>query len=600
MNENYKHFIVEYMGDFDEQIKKIDYACGSSITDTLGVISVKDEDVQRLRKDVPSIIFIEGRSIYTLQEIENSQGIDPSTTGEIGSVKINPYLHLTGRGVLVGMVDSGINYLNEEFIREDDTSRILEIWDQGIQSNSKSYFNMGTVYSNEEINKAIKAHKSGGNPHSIVPSIDEIDHGTKMAGIIGARGYNGKMQGVANDCDFLVVKLAQSLNYKKTLRENNLTEVPVYNGTEILSAIEYLRYTARKLNKPLVIYLGLGTTEGSHDGNNMISRFITSLASKEGVVFIAGTGNEWDNEGHVLNYIKNDGEISTAELNIGKDMKTLEFTIWVQKPDRMALNVIAPSGEELDFISPKIYSMENKNYYFINTNLKVYCYDPENFTGHQIFNLVFTDIKKGIWKIQLKGEYISSGRYNIWLPSKSLLPEGTKFLNSNPINTLMVPSTARKVTTIGYYNEIKNTIESASGRGFNTNYLVNPDIVANGIDILTTSGEDNKVVKVSGSSAATAIVAGSICLLIQWQVIDKKYTGLYSTKLRSILIYSAKREPMYDYPNESLGYGKLDLLDVFYVLGGEYRGIDNYKEYYVNNLFIRCPINQLYKKEVNN
>ena len=202
----------------------------------------------------------------------------------------------------------------------------------------------------------------------------------------------------------------------------------------------------------------------------------------------------------------------------------------------------------------------------------------------------FTDIKSGIWKLKLRGEYISSGRYDIWLPDKNLLPEGTKFLNPNPYNTLTIPSTARKVTTVAYYNSINNSILSSSGKGFNTNYLINPDIAANGVNVLTTSGNDNKIVSVSGSSVATAIVTGATCLLIQWMIKDIKNVGIYSTKLRSSFIYSAKRDMVYKYPNEDIGYGKLDLLEVFNVLGGEYREDKRYKEYYVNNLFVRCPI----------
>lgn len=227
---------------------------------------------------------------------------------------MNPYLNLSGRGVLVGMIDSGIDYLNQEFMREDDTSRIVKIWDKTIQADEVSEFKFGAIYSNEKINEAINVYRGGGDPYSIVPSKDELDHGTKMAGIIGARGYNGKMQGIANDCDFVVVKLLQSQNYKKVLRENNLTPFPVYDNSEVLAAIE---------------------------------------------------------------------------LRISKNMKRLEFYIWIRKPDKMSLNVIAPSGEEMGFFESKIYSIENKDFYLTNTHLEVTCYNPENFNGHQVFFFKF-------------------------------------------------------------------------------------------------------------------------------------------------------------------------------------------------------------------
>ena len=584
LDENYEHYVVEYRGEFQEQINKVDYACGTTITDTLAVVAVEVNNLNKLRSEVPSIIFVEARSIYVLQEI------DPSNADNIHKLKINPYLNLTGKGVLVGMIDSGINYLNQEFIREDDTSRILRIWDQSVQAKTKSDFKFGTVYYNEEINEAIKAYKSGKDPYSIVNSKDEIDHGTKMAGIIGARGYNDQMKGIAHDCDFLVVKLLESPNYRKILRENNLKQVHVYSNAEILSAIEFLRETAKQINRPLVIFCGVGSHDGSHDGYNITARFITSFANEEGVIFVTGTGNSGNSEGHVINYVKNNGDIGTVELLISKNMKHLEFYVWIQKPDIMSLNIIDPSGEEMGYFAPKIYSTYEKNFYLLNTNLKVTSYNPENFTGHQVFLVVFTDIKSGIWKLNLRGEYITNGRFDIWLPDKTLLPEGTKFLNSSPDTTLTIPSTAKRVTTVAYYNSINDAIVTSSGKGFDSNQTINPDLAADGINILTTSGNDNKIVPVSGSSAATAIVVGAICLLIQWQINNLKDEGVYSVKLRSFLIYGARRDKNYEYPNKDIGYGKLDLLGSFNVIGGGYRQEEKYMEYYINNLFIRYPV----------
>lgn len=591
LDENYQHYVIEYRGSFKEEISKLDYACGDAITETLGVIAVNQENLDRLRKDVPSIIFIEARSIYVLQQI------NPSEADSIKTIKINPYLNLTGRGVVVGVIDSGMNYLNQEFIREDNTSRIISIWDQAVQSQEEKDLYIGTEYSNEDINKAIDVYKSGGDPYSIVPSKDKIDHRTKMAGIIGARGYNGEMQGVANDCDFIAVKLLPSPSYKKTLRDNNIPKVPVYSNSEILSAIEYLRRKYYELGRPMIVFFGVGSHEGSHDGYNITARFITSIASKAGIVFASGTGNSGDSEGHITDFVRNVGGISTVELKISKAMKSLNFFIWVGKPDRMSLNIIDPVGEELGFTSPRIYSIESKDFFLIDTNVKVECFDLENFTGHEVFAIDFTNIKEGIWKFQLRGEYITTGRYDIWLPDKTLLPEGTKFLKPNPYNTLTIPYTARRVITVSYYDSINNSILASSGKGFNTNYLINPDIAAPGIDILTTSGIDNKVTTVSGSSAATAIVTGACCILIQWGMIDKRLRNIFSTQLRSALIYGAKREKIYDYPNEDIGYGKLDLEGVFNVFSGIYRNKQEYTEYYVNRLFIRYPTNQIYLED---
>ena len=127
LDENTEGYLVEYRGAFKEQIDKVDYAYGNTITDTLAVVSVNEENIERLKVDVPAIIYIEVRSAYVLQDIS------PESIDEISSIKVNPYLNLDGTGVLVGIIDSGIDYLNPEFIREDGTSRIEVIWDQTIQ-----------------------------------------------------------------------------------------------------------------------------------------------------------------------------------------------------------------------------------------------------------------------------------------------------------------------------------------------------------------------------------------------------------------------------------------------------------------------------------
>lgn len=584
LDENAPGYVVEYRGNFKEQIDKVDYACGDTITDTLAVVAVSEENLDRLRKDVPAIIFIEARSVYTLQDIS------PSDVDNIYQVKSNPYIGLNGRGVLVGIIDTGINYLNKEFIREDDTSRIISLWDQSIQSDRKENVYIGREFTNAEINNAIKAQKNGQDTYALVNSKDEVGHGTKMAGIIGARGYNGKMVGIANDCDFLVVKLFESPNYKTILKRNNLPIVPVYNNSEVLAAIAYLEKRAQELERPIVIYLGVGSTQGSHDGYNITARFITSIADKSGIIFVAGTGNLGNSEGHVTRYIKNVGDIDTVEINIPRTIEVFNFYIWVQKPNRMSLSIISPAGEEIGFFIQKVQAKYDRKFYLTDTNIQVEEYDPENYTGHQVYHLKFKSIKAGIWKLKLKGEYIINGRYDIWLNDKMLMPEGTKFLEPSPYNTLTIPSTAMRVVTVAYYSNITGGIQAESGKGFNANYLINPDIATVGTNILTIDLDGNNVISTTGSSAATAIVAGVCALLLQWAVTDKNDLAINSTKIRSLLIYAAKRKGNFIYPNEENGYGDMDLDEVFNIIAGNYRISDNeYDEYHINNLFVRIP-----------
>ena len=522
------------------------------------------------------------------------QDISPSSVDNINNVKINPYLNLTGRGVLIGMVDTGIDYLNEEFTREDGTSRIVSIWDQTIPDPKEQSVYIGSIYSNEQINNAINTHKNNKDPYEIVPSKDDIGHGTKIAGVIGARGYNGSFQGIAHDSNFVIVKLLESFNFKKILMENGVEYTPVYNAAEILAAIEYLKNFAINTSQPMIIYLGVGTSEGSHDGNNLISRYLTSVGTNRGIVSVAGVGNEGAAEGHASGYILNIGDIVSIELKIPKVMKYFSFYIWVKKPNRMSLNVISPTGEASKFIKVIRNKTSRVEFVFLDTTMIIKYYSPEHFTGHELINVTFNDIKPGIWIFQLKGEYIINGRYDIWLSPEKTLPKDTKFLQSDPFITLTIPSTARKVATVAYHGN-NNTLIASSGKGFNANDItISPDFSTLGMNILTTQ-VGGGVTTVSGSSAATGIVAGVCALLLQWGVIDGNDLTMYSTKVIIYLIHGADRSnPVYRYPNREIGFGYLDLAGTFNVISRSYRSyrdiIDNeFNEYYCNKLFIRIP-----------
>lgn len=587
-DEEYTGFVVEYRGDFTGEIAKVDFACGAVLTDSLAVVYARELDLSRVLKEVPSIIFVEALSLYSLQNTS------PNDIDNIQKIKINPYLNLNGKGVVVGIIDSGINYLNKEFMREDDTSRIISIWDQSLDSDETSTEYIGKVYTNSEINEAIKVNRLGNDPYSIVQSKDEVGHGTKMAGIIGARGYNKDIEGIANDCEFAVVKLAESYYAKKIMRVNNLQQKPIYNNTEILAGVVHLYKLSRKIRKPIVIYLGVGSTAGSHDGNNITAKFITSITNKSSVVFVAGTGNLGNSEGHTTGYVKSVGDTYVTELVIPKEIEYFNLNIWIQKPNAMSLSITSPLGEIVSFSKPKVLSIDEKKFYLSNTIVRVVEYDPENFTGNQLFNIFFRSIKPGIWKLNLTGDYITNGRYDIWLTEQALMPEGVKFLKPNPYNTLTVPSTAVNVVTVAYYGDENSSAIAESGRGFNTNGLINPDIATVGKNVLTTSVEGTGTDVVSGSSVATSVIAGVCALILQWAVSDKNDITINSTKLRSLLIYSAQREKNGKYPNEENGYGKLDFFALFRILSGNYtrnKKVEKveYEEYIVNSLYIRVP-----------
>lgn len=588
-----ENYLVEYRGNFKEQIDRVDYACGDIINETIGVIALHERNLDRILRDVPAIIYVDFRATYILQNIS------PSNVDNINSIKINPYLNLTGRGVLIGIVDTGIDYLNQEFMREDDTSRILSIWDQTIKENTNETEYIGETYSNEQINEAIKAYRNNQDPYAIVPSRDEIGHGTKIASIIGARGYNSDIKGIAHDCEFVVVKLFESSAFKKILRENRTPDVPVYNNSEILAGLEYLRKIFIREQRPMVICICLGSNSGAHDGTALLSRYITFLGTTRGICLVAGVGNEGAAQGHASGFIATKGDVKSTPLNIPREIKFLSFYIWVQKPNRASFEAISPDGESSKVIEAKKDKEETYKFVFTDTEMNVKYYDIESFTGHQVIRLRFYNIKTGVWRLNLVGEYIINGRYDIWLPPKIILPENTVFLEPDPFNTLQIPAAATNIVSVTYFG-YNNALIAAAGKGFNTDGSINPDIATMGMNILTTDSAGG-VTTFSGSSAATAIVAGCCALLLEWGIIKGNDFSMYSKKIISYLTYGAYRNPLYRFPNRETGFGDLDLLGTFNIISRSYRGLDRkslhsdedggFIEYNVNGLYIRIPKN---------
>ncbi|MGO4933797.1 S8 family peptidase [Clostridium perfringens] len=589
LSEDSPDYLVEYRGNLKEELEKIPYACGDAITDTLGVVSTPPQYLKQLRKDVPSILYIQTRVPYVLQEVS------PQETDNISTIVNNPYLGLDGSGVIVGIVDTGIDYLNKEFMREDDTSRILTIWDQKSTKKPNDSVYVGSIFNNEDINNAIKSKADGGDPYDIVDSRDEIGHGTKLASIIGARGYNRNIKGIAPNCDFAIVKLLNSLSYEKAFRENGIEDVTVYNEAEIIAGIEYLKNYAFSLKRPLVICLAIGCTEASHDGRGLFSRYLTTIGSIRGVAVVAGVGNEGSAQGHASGVIELENSVEKVELSIPREIKNFNLAFWIQRPNIVSLNIKSPSGEESSFIDAKIFLERSFKFILTDTSVNINYYVPDTFTGNELIYVEFKDIKPGIWTFELRGDYITNGRYDVWLAPSSLLPENTKFLSPNPLNTLMVPSTARYIITVAYYNSQTQSLLAESGKGFNINGWINPDITTAGKDILTIFPGD-RVGRMSGSSPATAIIVGVCALLFQWGIINGNDRTMNSSKLRSYLIYGVTRIPGQTYPNEYTGYGYLDLYEIFKniiaVPLAPYRSTkinEDYTEYYCGRMLVSVP-----------
>ena len=568
-----------------KNLLKIQDIEGVMISSNFAVIITPADKVDEVKKLAIRIVNIEVSTILTLNDIS------PVEASGAPVFNTNPYLRLNGRDVLVGVIDTGIDYLNKEFQMEDDTTRIVRLWDQTIQGDKYIYgLKYGVEYTEDQINQAISLQTSGGDPYSIVPSKDEIGHGTKVSGIIGGRGINPDLKGVAPDCKFVIVKLSRTTKVELDAALIDKMDVPSYSPWSVLLGIRYVVSVARKLNKPLVLFIPMGSNMGSHTGNGIDESIIDNYSTQAETVIVVPVGNQGNTDTHTEGIIEKAGDIKDIEIRIGERQKNLPITIWINKPNRVKLSIISPTGEIIDNIEAKNTNNRRIKFLYEKTEMIVNFTSPELSTGDTLIFIRAYNLRPGIWKFRLTGEYIVEGNYYAWIPQRELIDDETKFLNPVEYTTITLPSTSNNAISVGYYNQNNNSIVSESSNGYTRYGNIKPDIVAGGSNALvTTPGGTTSVM--TGSSVAGAVVAGCCALILQWAVSDGNYPDIYASQIKTYIISGAKTRPGDIYPNRQWGYGMFDLQGVFDWIKQTYtpRINTDFEEYRVKNLFIRKP-----------
>lgn len=573
------------------EIVKIPGVAGVMISEIFAIVIVPNDKVSEVEKLANSIVDLDLQPVMTLSDISPVEASGAPTFNN------NPYLRLNGRGVLVGIIDTGIDYLSEEFQREDGTSRVFRIWDQTLPATENVYgIRYGREYTNEQITEAIAANTKGEDPYSVVASKDEIGHGTMVAGIIGGRGINPELKGAAPDCEFLVVKLARA-NEDELMRSYIDPKKIGYTPWSILLALRYAAAVGNEVNRPIVIYIPLGTNMSAHSGEGFLERPIENYSRQVGTLIVTNTGNQGNTETHVEGTINNTGDVKEIELRVGKNQSLLPIQIYIGKPNIVALSIVSPSGEIIDNLTSKISRDQKIKFTYEGTEMIVNFVSPDYITGDSLIVVKASNLREGIWKFRLTGKYIVDGKYYVWIPQRELLDQETKLLNSTSNTTLTVPSTAAGSISVAYYNQNNNSVVSESGRGYTRDNRIKPDIAAGGVNA-TVIKPGGGIGLATGGSVAGAVVTGGCALILQWAIVNGNQQAIYTPQVRSYIIAGANTRSGDIYPNREWGYGTFDLQGIFDTISEVYeeksRSIkvesnDRYEEYNIGSLFVRKP-----------
>lgn len=531
--------IVKYNGDLKEAVSGLPVTAEELIAG-YGLLTVSEDLVDTVSR-LPQIEYVEKpkRLFFSMADGKEVSCVLPVT-------KRQPFL--SGKGILLAVIDSGIDYTNRNFRNADGSTRILSLWDQTVSPDAeKGFFPpegfvTGTEFTWERINAALR-EADPLRQYELVPSRDSSGHGTAVAGIAagaaanvtggtagfaddgtgGATGYmsngiggaegfadNG-YEGVAPESELLIVKLG-------TPRENSFPRT-----TEMMRAVTYVVRKAQSINRPVAINLSFGNTYGAHDGSSLLERFLDNAAEIGRTVICVGSGNEGASAGHREGRV-NVGETAATELSVGAYETAFSVQLWKTYTDVFRITLRSPGGQEFSFSTEKGGEI---TWEAERTRILIYVGEPSPYAVEQEIYFDFIPenlyISPGIWSF-LIGTQEKESSFYFYLPSQAVRNQNTRFFEPNPNLTLTIPSTASKVITVGAYDSTYDAYADFSGRGYRyaerdigllAAGAAKPDLAAPGVNI-TAPDIYGGYRSFTGTSFATPFVTGAAALLMEW------------------------------------------------------------------------------------
>lgn len=460
---------------------------------------------------------------------------------------------LDGTGVLVGIVDTGIDYTNPLFRYTDGSTRIQYIWNQEDRTgNMPEGIYYGTEYSKKDIDAALQSER----PREKIPVDESSYHGTFLAAIAaGNEDKENDFTGIVPRAELIVVKVKSA---KQNLREFYGIDpsVPCFQENDIMIAMRYLREKAAILRKPIVILLGMGSNSGSHSGLSPIGNMINRFGNLSGICIVGAAGNETNLGHHYYGVIGQKEDV--MELNVEKDT-SMTVEIWTESIGALSVGVMSPDGEYSGRIPIRTYE-QRIEFVFRKTKIYVFYERVETYSGEEVIILRMQDLEEGIWKITVANLVEEEARFHSWMPMREFV-KNSRFLRPDPNTLICNPGNAYQIVTTAAYDYRDNSIFVNSSRGFTVNFGVKPDLAAPGVNVYGPVSA-LRYGRRSGTSVAAAHTAGVAAMLLQWGIVDQNNLGMNTVTVKNYLIRGARRENLV-VPDRSFGWGILDIYSTF-------------------------------------
>ena len=460
-----------------------------------------------------------------------------------------------GAGVIVGIIDRGIDYQHQSFRNADGTSRILAIWDQGLEptanESSPARFGYGVEYKKTAIDAALRST----NPGKGVRHADHAPfHGTHVAGIAAGGGQPSvspsgpRFVGVAPEAELIVVANTRGQkNDPGTLGDS----------ADTLDAVRYILEIARRRRKPVVINLSEGDNIGPHDGSSLLEVGIANLIKGPGRALVKSAGNGGDAEHHATGTLAA-GDLQNVQIEVPPGESEVMVDIWYGRGDRLSLQIAPPdrgaaSTRTFEPCSHESVTLSNGNTVFVDADVK----DPGNHQN-RIFVLLGkgsgTEVQPGAWSFQLRGH----GKWHAWIQLTSHAVFKEPFVSAD--TTISIPGSSTAVISVGAYISnalfslgVEGELADVSSRGPTRDGRLAPTLSAPGVEI-TAPQPGDRFAAVGGTSMSAAMVSGAVALMFE---VKPRSTA---RKIKEVLEQTARRDAQTGKkPSDAWGAGKLDI-----------------------------------------
>ena len=554
-SQRFGDFIVKYMQNVKDTMELFSGTSFQAINEIFGVLYVPLESMGELE--------VTGTSYNSIPKCYTYMDMEAAGASGITRLHDHPYLKLRGKGTAVAVIDSGIDYQNAVF-RNAGGSRIAYLWDQSLEDGTDiagTEVPYGRLFRKNDIDQALAFE----DPFSVVPSRDTNGHGTALAGIAAGNMVPGEnFTGAAPEATLIIIKVKPAKQY---LRNFYLypPDAEVFQENDVMMAIAYAISWAKKLEMPLSICLGIGSSQGAHLGTNALSQYVDYVANFSQVSVSVAAGNEGNTRNHSTGIFSQEREQIVTELRVAEREQGFTMEFWGEPPEIYGLSIQSPTGEILEVSSSIGSRTQELSFVFVETKVYVNYILIERQTGYSLVYIRFFHPASGIWKIFTQARNRQNVQFHMWLPVEGLISQDTYFLEPSPYTTVTAPGDARNSITATAYQHRDGSIYIAAGRGYTPDGMITPHLAAPGVNVKVPLVRGDFGTR-SGTSISAAQTAGIAALLFEWAIIRDNQPFFTGSSVKYYLQRGARREENMQYPNPEWGYGKVDLYHTFELL----------------------------------